>query len=118
MLNSLETYDWYDCYRRADPVVSLTTTAKTIKTIRAHQIRLHPTIEQAEYLRRATGIRRFVFNWGLAEWQRQYEAGENPSAFGLKKQFNAIRGVEFPWTYEVTKCVVEGAFDDLGKAFA
>ena len=24
----------------------------------------------------------------------------------------------YPWTYEVTKCVVEGAFDDLEKAYA
>ena len=48
--------------------------------IRAHQIRLHPTPEQAEYFVKAAGTRRFVYNWGLAEWQRQYEAGEKPSA--------------------------------------
>jgi putative transposase len=69
-------------------------------------------------LRRACGTRRFIFNWGLAEWQRHYQAGEQPSALALKKLFNGLRGVEFPWTYDVTKCVVEGAFDDLGKAFA
>src|SRR5258708_34227502 len=40
-----------------------------------------------------------------------------PSAFALKKQFNEIREQEYPWTYEVTKCVVEGAFDDLKKAY-
>jgi putative transposase len=41
-------------------------------TIKAHKIRLNPTPEQETYLRRAAGTRRFVYNWGLAEWNRQY----------------------------------------------
>ena len=41
-----------------------------------------------------------------------------PSALALKKQFHAIREELYPWTYQVTKCVVEGAFDDLGKAYS
>ncbi len=58
--------------------------------IRSHRIRLNLTPEQAEYFARAAGTRRFVFNWGLAEWKRQFEVGEKPSAWALKKQFNAI----------------------------
>lgn len=86
-------------------------------TIKAHKIRLHPTPEQEAYFYRAAGTRRFVFNWGRAEWQRQYEAGEKPSAMKLKEQFNAIRQEQYPWTYDVTKCAIEGAFFDLGDAF-
>ena len=41
-----------------------------------------------------------------------------PNALALKKQFHAIRERAYPWTYDVTKCVVEGAFDDLGKAYS
>ena len=41
-------------------------------TIKAHKIRLNPTAEQEEYLRRAAGTRRFCYNWGLAEWNKQY----------------------------------------------
>jgi len=85
--------------------------------IRAHKIRLNPTTDQADYFARAAGTSRFVFNWGLEQWKRQYEAGARPSALALKKQFNTLRAHEYPWTYEVTKCVVEGAFMDLGKAF-
>ncbi|MFL5695176.1 MAG: RNA-guided endonuclease InsQ/TnpB family protein [Ktedonobacteraceae bacterium] len=85
--------------------------------IKAHRIRLHPTQEQANYFARAAGTARFTFNWARAEWQRQYEAGEKPSALALKKQFNAIRREQFPWSYEVTKCAVEGAFMDLAAAF-
>ncbi len=64
--------------------------------IKTHRIRLHPMAEQDLYFRKACGTRRFVFNWGLAEWKRQYEAGEKPSALALKKQFNAIKGEQFP----------------------
>jgi putative transposase len=85
--------------------------------IRAHRIRLHPTPEQAAYFVQASGIRRFVYNWGLEEWKRQYQAGAKPSAKSLKKQFNAIKKEQFPWIYSVTKCAVEGAFMDLGTAF-
>src|SRR5712691_10959144 len=85
--------------------------------IKAHVIRLHPTVEQAGYFARAAGTARFIFNWALAEWKRQYEAGGKPSAYALKKQFNAVRREQFPWSYEVTKCVVEGAFLDLASAF-
>ncbi len=98
----------------------------------AQRIRMNPTPEQMEYLRRACGTRRFIFNWGKEQWEKQYQAykaeqasvpKENrtlkaPNAMALKKQFNAIREQQFPWTYEVTKCVVEGAFDDLSNAYA
>jgi putative transposase len=85
--------------------------------IKAHQIRLHPTPGQANYFARAAGTARFIFNWALAEWKRQYEAGEKPSALALKKQFNSIRKEQFPWSYEVTKCAIEGAFMDMAAAF-
>jgi putative transposase len=77
-----------------------------------------PTEEQANYFAKAAGTSRFVWNWALAEWDRQYEAGENPSAFKLKKQFNAIRREQYHWTWEVTKNASDQPFLDLGKAFA
>jgi putative transposase len=93
-------------------------------TIKAHKIRLNPTPEQEEYLRRAAGTRRFCYNWGLAEWNKQYaefkegEREKKPNANGLKKQFQAIREKDYPWTLDVTKCVIEAAFNDLDDAFS
>lgn len=84
---------------------------------RAHKIRLNPTPEQSRWLLQACGVARFCFNWGLAEWLRQYEAGEKPSAYKLKKQFNAIRHEQFPWSYEVSKCAVDSGFLNLDRAF-
>jgi putative transposase len=85
--------------------------------IKAHKIRLHPTPEQANYFARAAGTARFTFNWAVAEWQKQYEAGGKPSALALRRQFNEIKREQFPWVYEVTKCAVEGAFMDVAAAF-
>ncbi len=85
--------------------------------IKAHKIWLHPTPEQESYFAKAAGTARFTFNWALAEWKRQYEADEKPSALSLKKQFHAIRREQFPWSYEVSKSVIEGAFIDVAAAF-
>jgi putative transposase len=85
--------------------------------IKAHKIRLNPTEEQKIYLARAAGTARFVWNWALAEWNHQYEAGEKPTALKLKKQFNDIRREQFPWTWDVTKNASDQPFLDLGKAF-
>ncbi len=84
---------------------------------RAHKIRLNPSAEQEKYLRQACGVARFVFNWGLAEWRHQYEADEEPSAYKLKKQLNAVKRQEFPWMYDVTKCAVDTGFRNIDAAF-
>src|SRR2546430_5502456 len=85
--------------------------------IKAHKIRLHPTPEQATYFAKAAGTARYAFNWAVAEWKRQYEAGEKPSALKLRTQFHALRREQLPWTYNVTKCAIEGAFMDVAAAF-
>ena len=66
-----------------------------------HKIALCPTPEQADYFRRACGTARFVWNWALAEWNKLYKAGHKPSAMALKKQFNAIKYIKYPWIQEV-----------------
>ena len=59
--------------------------------IKAHKIRLDPTPEQAKYFARAAGTARFTFNWAVAQWQREYEAGGKPSALALRTKFNALK---------------------------
>lgn len=86
--------------------------------IRGHVIRLDPTVKQANELVRAAGVSRFTFNWALAEWNRQYRAGEKPSAAKLKKQFNSIKGEQYPWIYESPRDANSQAFADLGQAFS
>ena len=87
--------------------------------IRAHKIRLNPTPEQETYLKKACGISRFVFNWGLARWKAAKEQGG--VAYGpmaIKKDFNALKREEFPWVMEVTKNASEDGFRRLNAALA
>jgi putative transposase len=86
--------------------------------IKAHKIRLNPTPDQEIYFRKAAGTARFVFNWALAEW-KLHKATHPVAEFGvmaLKKDFNALKGNEFPWVYDVAKDGAEGAFSNLGTA--
>ena len=84
---------------------------------RAHKITLDPTVKQGVYFRQACGVSRFTWNWALAEWKQQYEAGGSPNCAALKKQFNSIRHVSFPWTGEVLRDATARPFSNLEAAF-
>ena len=86
--------------------------------ILGHSIALDATEAQQAQFRRACGVARFAFNWGLAEWKRMHEAGEKPSAQKIKAKWNAVRRKDFPWSMEVTKCASGQAILDLGAAFS
>lgn len=83
----------------------------------AHRIALDPTPQQREYFRRAAGTARFVWNWALAEWNRQYAAGQKPNANALKRQFNAVKYQEFPWLVDVHRDSHAQPFANLAKAW-
>ena len=85
----------------------------------AHRIQLMPNNKQRTYFRKAIGCNRLAYNWGLAKWKRRYKEGERGlSGRKLRNDFNAIRGEQFPFTYEVTKYATAHAFDDLQTAFS
>ncbi len=86
--------------------------------ILAHRIRLAPTAEQEAHFRRACGVARFAYNWALAEWKRQHDAGKKPSEVALRKALNAIKAEQFPWMREVTKNAAQQAIKNLGRAYA
>lgn len=84
----------------------------------AHRIQLMPNNKQKTYFRKAIGCNRLAYNWGLTEWKRRYKEGERGlSGRKLRNDFNAIRGEQFQFTYEVTKYATAHAFDDLQTAF-
>lgn len=85
--------------------------------ILAHKIQIDPTRKQANYFARACGTSRFVWNWALAEWSRQYEAGEKPNGLKLKKQFNAIKYEQFPWLEGIHRDAHAQPFSNLQSAF-
>lgn len=85
--------------------------------MRAHRIRLNPTPEQADFFNRACGVSRFTYNWALAEWKCQYEAGGKPSGNSLSAQFNSIKREQFPFVMDVMRDASASAFARLDTAF-
>lgn len=85
--------------------------------ILAHKIELDATRKQKRYFASAVGCARFVWNWALAEWNRQYQAGEKPSGMKLKREFNAIKYEQFPWMADVHRDAHAQPFSNLDKAF-
>lgn len=83
----------------------------------AHRIALDPTVEQSIALSRACGVARFTWNWALAEWDRQYNSGEKPTAAKLKLQWNKIKSQQFPWVYASPKDANQQPFTNLQSAF-
>lgn len=83
----------------------------------AHKTEIYPNNKQKTYFRKAFGCARLAYNWGLAEWERMYKAGEKPTGTIIRKHFNAIKKEQFPFTYEVTKCATDQPFRDLQKSF-
>src|SRR5205085_8034915 len=85
---------------------------------RSHVIRLNTTPEQEVYFREACGVARHAYNWALARWKEARETGKRVTMKDLKAEYNKIKGEQFPWVYEVTKCAPEQEFSHLGQAFA
>jgi hypothetical protein len=78
---------------------------------------LVPTHAQEVLLRQAVGVSHFVYNWALAEWKRQYQAGGKPNEAALRWQLNAINREQFPWMGLVPKSVPQHAIKNCGAAF-
>ena len=83
----------------------------------SHKIRIYPNKEQEVFLKKSCGVARFAYNWGLAEWERQYKNGGKLNRFKLDKLFNSVKKQEFPFVCEVSKCCTQTAFANLGRAY-
>lgn len=84
---------------------------------RAYRYELLPTPTQYTLLAKSAGVARFAYNWGLAEQQKHYqETGNFFSDPDLRRRLNTIKGDQFPWMYEVSKCCAQEALINLNRA--
>lgn len=85
---------------------------------RAYKTELKPNARQRESLANHAGAARFAYNWGLARKTESYEfTGKTPTAIDLHRELNALKKIQFPWLYEVSKCAPQEALRDLDRAF-
>lgn len=86
---------------------------------RGYVFELDPNREQTAKLAQAVGTRRFVYNWGLAESQRAYEAtGKRPSLTELRSELVALKGSDATWLRDVSSHVPQQALFDLERGFS
>ena len=84
--------------------------------ILSHKIRIYPNNKQKSHIEKSFGVSRFTYNWILEKFN-QYQATNTPFyLYELKKEFNAIKKVSFPFVCEVSKYASQEAFIDFKDA--
>lgn len=85
--------------------------------LKAYKVRLETNNKQKTMMRRCAGVSRYIYNWGLAMWQMQYEKGEKPGWMRLRKQFNSIKREQCPFVTEIPYAITVSTFRNLDRAF-
>lgn len=89
-----------------------------MKIIRGYKTELRVNNKQRTACLKACGVARFAYNWGLQIKIEEYQSAGTSSKFiELNRRLNALKKTEFPWMYEVSKCVPQEALKDLERAF-
>jgi putative transposase len=88
---------------------------------RAFRFELDPNNVTLTLLRKHAGAARFAWNWSLARRIERFKTEEGKlkftNAIAEHRALNAIKGTDFPWMYEVSKCAPQEALRNLDKAF-
>ncbi|MFX0183793.1 MAG: RNA-guided endonuclease InsQ/TnpB family protein [Candidatus Hodarchaeota archaeon] len=89
--------------------------------IRGYKYELRVNNKEQTKLIQCAGVARFAWNWGLAERLQRYKEQKGPDkytdAMKQHKLLNRLKKTEFPWMYEVSKCIPQEALRDLDQAF-
>ncbi|MHA2061941.1 MAG: RNA-guided endonuclease InsQ/TnpB family protein [Candidatus Hodarchaeales archaeon] len=86
-----------------------------------YKYELHLNNKERTTLLKGAGIARFAWNWGLAKRLQRYKEQKGTDrytdAMKQHKLLNSLKKTDFPWIYEVSKCIPQEALRDLEKAF-
>lgn len=89
-----------------------------MKIHKAYRYELKPNVEQRILLAKHAGCARFTFNWALQKRIHLYEnEKKSTNAIEQHRLLNSLKGTDFPWMYEVSKCAPQEALRDLDRAF-
>jgi putative transposase len=88
---------------------------------RGYKYELKVNNKERTLLAQCAGISRFAWNWGLANRKTRYQTrtgtGRYTDAMKQHKELNRLKHTDFPWMYEVSKCVPQEALRDLDRAY-
>jgi len=89
---------------------------------RAHRLELKPNNVQRTLFAKCAGVSRFAWNWALAERQCLYRERQGNERFTnaveQHRRLNVLKRTDFPWMYEVSKCIPQEALRNLDNAYA
>ncbi len=89
--------------------------------IRGYKYELRVNNKERTQLTKCAGIARFTWNWGLASRKKRYQnrtgAARYTNAMKQHRELNRLKQTEYPWMYEVSKCVPQEALRDLDRAY-
>ncbi|HLZ55969.1 MAG TPA: transposase [Ktedonosporobacter sp.] len=89
-----------------------------MRITRGYKTELDLNNEQITACKKHAGCARFAYNWGLRRKQEIYKAtGRRINTMDLHKELNALKQTEYPWMYEVSKCAMQSALEDLENAY-
>lgn len=89
-----------------------------MKVTRGYKTELDPLPSQIVLFRKAAGVARFAYNYGLRRKQEAYKAGQKvPTVVDLQKELTARKHDDLVWLDEVSKWTVQNALRDLDAAF-
>jgi putative transposase len=88
---------------------------------RGYRYELKVNNKERTLLAKCAGISRFAWNWGLANrkllFQSQTGDARYTDSMKQHKKLNFLKHTDFPWMYEVSKCVPQEALRDLDRGY-
>lgn len=84
--------------------------------ILSHKIEIKANKAAVAYFRSCAGAARFGYNWALASWNTQYEAGGKPDAYSLSNEFTKAKK-DLEWSSKTPAALFPNAVLNLGVAF-
>ena len=81
----------------------------------SQKIKINPNNKQKTYLLKCFGCKCLAYNWGVEQYNKNLEKGIFKSGYDLKKEFNSIKKIQFPFVYDVTKYATQQPFLHLNK---
>ena len=83
----------------------------------SYKFRIYPTDKQIAQIQRTFGCCRFVYNYCLAQRQKQYqETGTSPTRFQQDKNLTALKQ-ELPWLKEADATSLQAEVQNLDSAY-